>query len=56
MSPKKLILIGIFVGGFVGSLIPTLWGESSMSFSSIILSTLGSLFGIYLGYKVSKMV
>jgi hypothetical protein len=57
MSPRTLIFIGIFIGGYVGAYIPALWGESGLlSMSSIIFSTLGSLVGIWAGYKISKMV
>jgi hypothetical protein len=53
MSPKNLIWIGVLVGSTVGSLIPELWGAGMLSFSSIILSTLGGVAGIWIGFKIS---
>ena len=41
------------IGLFVGSSIPLLWGASEFSFSSIILSALGGLVGIWIGFKLS---
>jgi predicted MFS family arabinose efflux permease len=55
MSPKTLIWLGIFIGGFVGGYVPTLFGASSLSFSSVLLSGAGSLIGLWLGFKLSRM-
>lgn len=57
MSPKTFIYIGMTIGGAVGSYLPMLWGDSSMfSFTSIILGMFGGMAGIWLGYKLSKMI
>ncbi len=53
MDSKKLIWIGVFVGSWVGSLIPELWGAGFLSFSSLIFSALGGFAGIWLGYRMS---
>ena len=55
MNPKSLIWIGVFVGGTVGGYIPALWGDNFLSFSSVILSTIGGLVGIWAGWKLSQM-
>ena len=48
----------LFAGGVVGSSIggwlPTLWGGSAFSFSSVILSALGGFAGIWVGYKLGE--
>ncbi len=51
---KQFIWIGIFVGSTVGSFIPTLWGASFLSFSSVLLSGIGAIAGIWLGYQLSQ--
>ena len=51
---KKMIWLGLFVGSFVGSYLPTLWGADIFSLWSIILGTVGGLAGIWLGYKLSQ--
>lgn len=56
MNSKTLIWIGAFVGGFVGSYIPVLFGASTLSMSSIIGSTVGGLVGIWGGFKLFQML
>ena len=56
MSAKSLIWIGVFVGSTVGGSLPMLWGGGFMSMSSVILSTVGGLAGIWGGFKLSQMV
>jgi hypothetical protein len=54
MDNKKIIWLGMFLGSGIGSYIPTLWGDNVFSFYSIILSAIGGLIGIYLGYKINN--
>lgn len=55
MSRKTLVWIGLGLGSTVGSLIPALWGGSALvSFSSIFLSAVGGIVGIWAGWKMSE--
>lgn len=54
MNVKTLVWIGIFIGSTLGGLVPMLWGAEMLSFSSIIGSVIGGLFGIWVAYKVSQ--
>ena len=54
MDSKKVILVGMTVGSVLGSFIPTLWGEGEFSMWSIILSAVGGILGIWIGYKLSR--
>ncbi len=54
MNTKSLVWIGAFVGSTIGGFIPDLWGAGLFSFSSILLSSLGAILGIYLGFKVGQ--
>jgi len=54
MESKKIIWVGMMIGMFLGGLLPLLWGASEFSFSSIILSPIGGLIGIWAGYKLSQ--
>lgn len=56
MSRKTLIWIGVAVGSTVGSLIPALWGGDMFSLSSVILSTVGGIAGIWLGFRLSESI
>ncbi len=53
MSSKTLIWLGFFIGSLIGSLIPLLWGANPLSLSSVFLSALGAIGGIWLAYKMS---
>lgn len=54
MMDKKFIYLGLFVGSTLGGLIPQIWGSGAFSFSSIFLSAVGGIAGIYFGYKISQ--
>ena len=44
----------MFVFSSIGGGIPMLWGGSLLSLSSVLLSGVGGLFGVYLGYKLGS--
>jgi len=44
----------VLVGSVVGGYIPTLWGGSVFSFSSILLSTLFAFGGLWLAFQISR--
>jgi hypothetical protein len=54
MSSKTPIWIGMFVGSAIGGYIPSLWGDSLFTFSSVILTAIGGFLGIWIGYKLSN--
>jgi len=54
MDSKTFIWLGLFIGSAIGGYIPTLWGESYFSFSSVILSGVFGVIGIWAGYKFSE--
>jgi hypothetical protein len=54
MGTKPLIWFGMIVGSTVGGAIPLLWGASFISFSSIILTAVGGIIGIYLGFRLTE--
>jgi len=54
---KTLIWIGVGLGGTIGGALPYLWGDYNfLSFSSIILSAVGGLIGIWVGYQTGKLM
>ena len=55
MNSRFLIMLGLFVGSTAGSFLPSLWGASWFSMWSIFLGMVGGLFGIWAGYKVSRL-
>jgi|HubBroStandDraft_3_1064219.scaffolds.fasta_scaffold1068573_1 hypothetical protein len=42
---------GGFVGGTIGSFIPSLWGASQLSFTSIVFFMIGGFLGIWIAYR-----
>ena len=55
MGTKTLIFIGITVGGLVGGWLGSMLdGGNGFGMWSILLSTIGSLAGIWGGYKLAQ--
>ena len=54
MSTRMLIWIGMIVGSAIGGYLPVLWGGDLLSVSGLILSTLGGIGGIWLGYRLGE--
>jgi len=46
--------IGMVIGSAIGSFIPTLWGDGFISFTSVVLTAVGGIIGIYIGFKISE--
>jgi hypothetical protein len=53
MKSKSFIWIGVFIGSTIGSLIPALWGDDMLSYSSVLFSGAGALVGLWIGFKMS---
>ena len=51
---KKFIWGGFFVGSSVGGYLPSLWGGSALSMSGILLSFVGGVAGVWLGYRLAR--
>lgn len=43
------------VGSAIGGYIPLMWGGSLFSFSSVLLTAVGGLAGVFLGFKITRM-
>ncbi len=54
METKTLVWIGLFVGSSVGSTLPMIWGADVFSISSVLLSAVGGILGIWLGFKLGN--
>ena len=50
---QNRIWLGVLVGSTIGGFIPDLWGAGLFSYSSVLLSGVGALAGLWLGYRVS---
>jgi hypothetical protein len=50
---KKAIWFGMFVGSTVGGSVPLLWHASMFSFSSVLLSAVGGLAGIWAAHRLT---
>ncbi len=51
---KTLIWTGLFVGSLVGQFVPTLWGAELLSLQTVFGSAIGSIIGVWIGYKIGK--
>jgi hypothetical protein len=55
LTPRKTLSgIGLTVGSAVGGYLPALWGGGLISFSSVTLSAVGGVVGIWLGYRFGE--
>lgn len=50
---RTRIWLGALIGSTIGGFIPDLWGTGLFSYSSVLLSGIGALAGLWLGYKMS---
>jgi hypothetical protein len=54
MNSKSIIWIFMIIGSTIGSFIPTLWGAGFLSISSVLLTAVGGMLGIWLGFRLSN--
>jgi len=54
METKKLIWLGMILGSGIGSFLPMLWGGGYFSMSSVILTAVGGILGIWAGFKMGQ--
>jgi hypothetical protein len=54
MNSKSTMWIFMLIGSSVGGLIPTLWGASYFSISSVLFTALGGIIGIWLNFKITN--
>jgi len=46
----------MFVGSGIGGFLPILWGDSALSFSAIVLTFVGGVVGIWIGYMLGRQM
>jgi uncharacterized membrane protein YeaQ/YmgE (transglycosylase-associated protein family) len=51
VASKSTYYIAAFIGSTIGGYIPTLWGESFFSFTSVLLSAVGGIVAIIIVFK-----
>jgi hypothetical protein len=51
---KKMIMGGMIVGSTIGGFVPYLWTSNVFSFSSVLLTAVGGIAGIYGGLKLAR--
>ncbi len=51
---RTLIWIGFFVGSWLGSLVPGLWGSGEFTLASLLFSAVGGVAGILAGWKIGR--
>lgn len=50
---RARIWLGVLIGSSIGGFIPVLWGGDLVSVSAVLLSGLGAVVGVWLGYKTA---
>jgi hypothetical protein len=51
---KKLIMLAMIVGSTIGGYLPTFFGVSAFSATSIFAGAIGGILGIWLSYKILR--
>ena len=51
---KKFVWIGFFVGSTAGNMLPLLWGGDAISIVGVVLSIVGGIAGIWVGYRFGE--
>jgi hypothetical protein len=51
MSRKAYIMLGMFVGTFLGGYAPSLWGDSGLSMTGVLAGAIGGVLGIWVAFK-----
>lgn len=54
MGTKTLVTIGMIVGSIIGGYLPMLFGISAFSYTAVLTSGIGSIIGIWIGYKIGE--
>lgn len=49
---SRWIWLGIFVGSTIGGFVPELWGADLFSYSSVLLSGIGAVVGLWFGFTM----
>ena len=52
MPSRALIWVAILIGSTIGGGIPELWGAEMLSYTSLILSGVGALVGLWIAIKM----
>jgi predicted MFS family arabinose efflux permease len=49
---RALIWAAILIGSTIGGLVPELWGAEMLSYTSLLLSGIGALVGLWIAFKM----
>jgi predicted MFS family arabinose efflux permease len=52
MPSRTLVWFAILIGSTIGGVIPELWGAEMLSFTSLLLSGIGGLVGLWIAFKM----
>jgi hypothetical protein len=51
---RGVIGLCVLFGGLVGGYVPTIWGASSLGVESLLLGTIGSVVGVFVGVRIAE--
>jgi len=51
---KKVVMLGMVFGSFIGGWLPTLFGVSAFSFISVLTGALGGIIGIWITFRMIR--
>jgi uncharacterized membrane protein YeaQ/YmgE (transglycosylase-associated protein family) len=54
MPSRTLVWVTILIGSTIGGALPELWGTEALSFTSLLLSGIGGLLGLWIAFKMAR--
>jgi uncharacterized membrane protein YeaQ/YmgE (transglycosylase-associated protein family) len=52
MPSRASIWVALFIGSTIGGIIPELWGAGMLSYTSLLLSGIGAMVGLWVVIKM----
>jgi hypothetical protein len=52
MRSRVFVWVAIFIGSTIGGAVPELWGGEMMSYTSLLLSGVGAVIGLWVGVNM----
>lgn len=49
-----MVILGMIVGSIIGGYLPSFFGINMFSYTSVVISGIGAILGVWIGYKLGE--